>query len=293
VEAGLTLDERSYRIAGSEEEARMMHRFASALVCVALAGGALACDQIKMQGVVRTTVTKGGKTTTKERHFTKLSELPAALEEAGQDLGEVTAELKKVLIDAPPPGQVKLGALVPALQKYEGSKTLDFLVAGKDADGKPVDFSYVQIGVPTYDDFFKTSMEMYALTFQAQQSLARTREVCAAIVGDDKPKESESLASYLKRAHAVDKTDDNGDLFAMLDDLESMDGALGANVTALAGKTKDLVLAGQRLITGAPASITNPKTALHLKLIVEGLKKSVSVVSQSGDLLGKIAGDMT
>lgn len=270
----------------------MQERIARALVFVALAGGAIACDQIKMQGVVRTTVTKGGKTTTKERHFTKLSEMPAALSEAGQDLGEVTAELKKALLDAPPPGQVKLGALVPSLAKYEGSKEFDFLAAGKDADGKSIDFSYVQIGVPTYDDFFKTSMEMYALAFEAQQAVHRTREVCAAIVGDREPKESESLASYLKRAHAADKTDDNADLFAMLDELESMDGALGANVTSFAGKTKDLVLAGQRLVTGAAASITNPKTVLHLKLIVDGLEKSVSVVERSGELLGKLAREM-
>jgi hypothetical protein len=52
-------------------------------------------------------------------------------------------------------------------------------------------------------------------------------------------------------------------------------------------------VSGQQLITAAPTSITNPKTALHLDLIIQGLKESVAMVTESGKLVPDLAGALT
>ena len=54
---------------------------------------------------------------------------------------------------------------------------------------------------------------------------------------------------------------------------------------AMVGKVQQLIASGQQLVTAAPASITNPKTAMHLDLIVKGLTDSVQLVLQTGELL--------
>jgi hypothetical protein len=57
--------------------------------------------------------------------------------------------------------------------------------------------------------------------------------------------------------------------------------------------TQELVAAGEQLITGAPASIINPKTALHVDLIVDGLKQSCELIAESGSLLVDIGSDLS
>ena len=55
---------------------------------------------------------------------------------------------------------------------------------------------------------------------------------------------------------------------------------------------QDLIATGQQLVTAAPSSIVNPKTVIHLDLIVKGLGQSVVVIGDSGKLLGELAVDL-
>lgn len=45
-------------------------------------------------------------------------------------------------------------------------------------------------------------------------------------------------------------------------------------------------------MTGAATSLTNPKVVAHLGLVKKGLVDSVTVVKDSGELLGALARDL-
>lgn len=59
---------------------------------------------------------------------------------------------------------------------------------------------------------------------------------------------------------------------------------------ALAAKAAETASAGAALIASAPTQILNPKLVLHLDLIVKGLDQSVSMVKDTGKLLGEMVG---
>lgn len=67
---------------------------------------------------------------------------------------------------------------------------------------------------------------------------------------------------------------------------------LGGSTSSFVQQTQGPISSGQQLIAGAPSSITNPKTVLHLNLIVEGLGQSVAVVKDSGGLLVELGRDL-
>jgi hypothetical protein len=62
---------------------------------------------------------------------------------------------------------------------------------------------------------------------------------------------------------------------------------LGAKLAAKAAETAQT---GVALVASAPSQILNPKLVLHIKLIIKGLDQSVSMVKDTGGLLGDIIG---
>lgn len=68
-------------------------------------------------------------------------------------------ELLTKLAEAPPPGEVHLADLSPGLAGYGGNSNLNF--AGNTWASGEDGFTYVQIGVPTYDAFFKSTAEFH------------------------------------------------------------------------------------------------------------------------------------
>ena len=62
---------------------------------------------------------------------------------------------------------------------------------------------------------------------------------------------------------------------------------LGGQLAAKAGETAQT---GMALVASAPSQILNPKLVLHIDLIVKGLEQSVSLVKDTGSLLGKMVG---
>lgn len=261
----------------------------TALLCtLTLALSTTACDLIKVKGMVRTTTVIDGKETTKEREFNSLEEMPAALKAGAGDMAETTETLAKKLTEAPPPGQVKLADLSPALAEFEQHPQFNFLAKAKNADGTPLEFKYVRIGVPTYDQFFQKSAELFALMYQLRQVTHRLREVSSTLLDKKDIDKDTSLGDLVKAAMAADGSGKEG-MVKELKELKEITSMLAPAALAMVKKTQELVSSGQQLITGAPASITNPKTALHLDLIVKGLKQSVGVVAESGSLLKQVS----
>lgn len=154
-------------------------------LALAAASAALGCSAIPIKLNTRTTVRHADGTV--EHHETHwqgtLDQLPAQLGKFGDELGSVTAKLATELTAVPPPGKITLGDLHPSLAKYQGKTDMDFVAQAKDGDGAPIPFTYVRLGVPSYDDFFKTAQQSYALVYQTDQTVHRMREVVSKRLG--------------------------------------------------------------------------------------------------------------
>jgi hypothetical protein len=227
----------------------------------------------------------------KETHWEgTLDQLPAQLSKAGDDLADVTGKMVKELTDVPPPGKVKLSDLGPSLQSFEGNPQCDFLVSAKDDDGKPIDFTYVQVGQPSYDQFFKDAQVVYATLYQADQTVHRLRELAARISGQkvDPGAELNSVVSQ-----AMQNSDpDSQSLVSELKQVQQLGVSLATLVSQFASRVTKLVSDGEQLVTGAAASLTNPKVVTHLGLVKKGLVDSVTVIKDSGEMLAKLAGQL-
>lgn len=244
----------------------------------------LACSAIPVEMHTNMTVQHAdGTVEHKETHWHgTLDQLPGQLNKFGDDLGAVTTKLVKELTDVPPPGKITLKDLDPALAKYEGEKRADFVMQAKDNEGNPIDFKYVRIGVASYDDFFKTAQQTYALVYETDQIIHRAREL-AGVILDTKIDASAELKAQVDKAIAKEGAD--GELVEKLKTARELGGVLVTLVTALAKNVEKLVSQGQALIASAPSSITNPKVATHIPLIKEGLTDSVKVIKESGGIL--------
>jgi len=249
------------------------------------------CGLINVKGKMKMKSNINGKQTTREVEFHSLEELPAALGEMSDALGDTTSQLTKALVEAPPPGTVKLRHLAPGLRRFEGKKDFDFLMQAKSKAGDPIEFKYVRIGVPTYDAFFKSAMEFYAFTYQARQSIHRLRTLSAQVLSED-VNESAAVGELVGRALKAPKNRSDRAARSRLTEVRDLGIAVAQSTPAMVGKVQELIAAGQGLIAGAAASITNPKTLLHIDLIKQGLEQSIGVVTESGGLLGDIASDL-
>lgn len=252
----------------------------------------LGCDQIPVEMHTQSVVQHAdGTVERKESHWKgTLDQLPAQLGKAGKELGEVTAKMAKELTDVPPPGKVELKDLDPNLAKYQGQKNADFLVAAKDSDGKPIPFQYVKLDQPSYDDFFRTAQEIYALVYQTTQVIGQMRQASSKIMakevkgGDDLKRNVDTAVATAR----ISKDEAADQLVTM----QEMATTLAVLVPQIAGKLAKLVQAGEALVAGAATSITNPKVLAHLGLVKEGLVDSIKVIKESGGLLGSFAKDL-
>lgn len=266
---------------------RPIHRTAALLLALLVT----ACGLIQVKGNIKTSTTINGVTEEHEVKFDKLEDLPAALNEAGGHLGRSTAALKKALIDAPPPGVVHLRDLSPGLAAYEGKPGLDFLQAAREewAKAPPPDaaepFTYVQIGTPTFDQFFKQAAEFHGLTFQVRQAVGQSRKVALALL-ESPPDAETSLVALVSKALQVPRGGTNDALAARLPELQGLLIQSARLAPLVVSRAQGLIGAGQQLVAGAAASITNPKTLLHIDLVKQGMTDSISVIAESATLLG-------
>ena len=254
------------------------------------------CESLGLKANIVSFKSINGKTEVKQREAKNWDEFKSAMNEVGTDFSDVakaagatTGELIKVLVEAPPPGKVKLRDLDSGLTKFEGNEKLDFIAAASKKSDVPYDFTYVQIGVPSYDEFFKTAAEAYGLAFQMLETSRRLKLTSAALTGEKAEGDGKPDAAA-EKARKVQATDDNkevADYFGELDGMYQLVGVQGAKLVA---KTAELVQKGQALIVGAPSSITNPKTVLHIKLIIKGLDQSIGLIKDGSKLVGELVG---
>jgi hypothetical protein len=250
------------------------------------------CSMFDVKGKTHMKVTKNGETVAeKEVEFDSLEELPGALKETASAFGETTAVLIKELTEAPPPGSVKLGALNPGLARFEGRPGFDFLAQASEEAG--VDkFQYVQIGVPSYDMFFKDCAELYALVFQTTQAVARMKKLAGQVLQSD-VSAAVDVKGVVDQALGVQAPQHAMTSQVSLRIMGEMASVLSSSAQALMAKTQQLIASGEQLVVAAPSSITNPKTVVHLDLIVQGLKESVAMVVESGKLVPDLVNALT
>jgi len=269
-----------------------MRRLLAVLAVVSL-GGALcaSCSMFDVKGKTQMKVTKNGETVMeKEVEFNSLEELPGALKETAGAFSETTAVLIKELTEAPPPGSVRLSALNPGLARFEGQQGFDFLMQASQEAG--VDkFQYVQIGVPSYDMFFKDCAEFYALTFQTTQAVGRMKKLAGALLKSD-VSAAVDVRGVVEQALGVQATTMELQNRTSLQLMADMASVLSSSVQALVAKAQQLVASGEQLVMAAPSSITNPKTVIHMDLIVQGLRDSIAMVVESGKLVPELAGNL-
>lgn len=265
-------------------------RLASLVPFAAFAFASVGCSSIPVQMHTTTHIQHAdGTVEHKETHWQgTLDQLPAQLGKAGKELGAVTAQMAKELTDVPPPGQVALDDLHPSLAKYKGKEEADFLVNAKDDGGKPITFQYVRLGVPQYDDFFKTSQEIDALVYQTTQVIGQMRQLAAKINGSSVDAGAEVKTSVDKALGAGGEAALTAKLQALAEEAQT----LAVLVPQIAQKIAKLVQTGEALVAGAAASITNPKVVAHLDLVKTGLVDSVKVIKESGSIMAGFAKDL-
>ncbi len=255
-----------------------------------------ACNSglFQFHGTITTTKTVNGKTETKHQEFDDWQEMKVAMDASAKEFRATTKELLKKLVEAPPPGEVVLGDLSPSLANFEGNTDFDFLAAVK-ANGGTEDFHYVQIGVPSYDAFFKAAAEFHAFVYQTREAIKKLRVMAHATLSGDVEVDislGELVRMAVERAGGGEVTGEASGVEAHFSGMVDLGLQIARSAPEFVRKTKDLVVTGQQLVTAAPTSITNPKTVLHLDLIVKGLGQSVAVVGDSGKLLGELAVDL-
>jgi hypothetical protein len=292
-----------------EPTSRRWRRWLSLPLLTALAlpgcGNGKAAGFFQFHGTItKTTMNADGSTTTTTKEYDDWDEMKEDLAIAGKELRATTKQLIAKLTEAPPPGQVKLGDLSPDLAQFEGNAAFDFL-ATAEGDGDGPAFSYVQIGVPSYDEFFKAAAEFHAFVFQTRESILKLRALAqariqATVNGRVDAKMSLGDVVALALRHSGGAGDAAGAAAGRLgaelgegvpDDLLQMRDlalSIGRSAPEFVDKTQALIQSGRQLVTAAPSSILNPKTVIHIDLIVKGLDDSVRVVGSSGKLLGEM-----
>jgi len=266
----------------------------------ALSGLVAACEAIGLKATVVTTKTVNGKTTTKVREAKNWDEFEEAMGEVATDfsdfakeVGATTAELAKKLVDVPPQGQVQLGQLASSLKPYEGDVRYDYLKVARMNPNAEYDFKYVQIGMPEYDNFFRASAEMYATAYQLMETGRHVHLAAAKVAGQDAPSDVENGNRKIRKSEVNAALSDIKDraspeMESGVQKLETLWLTTAELGVKLATKAAETASAGAALVASAPAQILNPKLVLHLKLIVKGLEQSVSMVKDTGKLLGQI-----
>jgi hypothetical protein len=253
------------------------------LAPVVIAAAGLGCSQIPVTMHTESHIQHADGTVehkSSDWHGT-LDQLPAQLGKAGKELGDVTMQMAKELTDVPPPGKIELKDISPGLAKYQGKRGVDFLSTAKDDKGHPITFQYVRLGVPQYDEFFKTAQEIYALIYQTTQVVSQMKQMASKLL-DTKVDANAELKAQVDKA--MGKGEAEASIVADLKLMVDMAQSLAVVVPALVEKIGKLVQTGEALVAGAAASITNPKVVTHLDLVKTGLVSSVKVIKESGSL---------
>jgi hypothetical protein len=251
---------------------------------LALSVLASGCSLFKVQGSGFVKASYNGETLVdKQVKFDRLEEMPGAMKELGGAMADTTKLLAEKLVEAPPPGVVRLADIDPSLAVFENDPQVNFLLAARSLP-EPIEFDYVRIGVPSYDQFFQESAELYALMYQTQQTIWNLRTLAATRTGQSQIPGGQ-LIDAVNGALSAQLSPQGVEVDAKLRNLANVAVTIARSARNTVAATQQLIAAGQQLIAAAPSSITNPKTVIHLDLIVKGLGESAQMVAEAGKLL--------
>lgn len=218
-----------------------------------------------------------------------MGEVATQFSSFAEAVGATMGELGRALVDVPPQGVVTLGRLAPTLAPYEGDVRYDYLKVARLSPSSPYDFRYVQLGMPEVDAFFRASAELYATAYQLLETGRHVLMAQARLAGEDPPRDVVSGKRAIRRGEIERAlgplTDGAGPGAARLEVLWRACAELGAR---LAGTAAETASSGAALVSSAPSQILDPKLVLHLPLIVKGLEQSVSLVTDTGQLLTSV-----
>jgi hypothetical protein len=225
-----------------------------------------------------------GKETHYHKDISNYEDLKDLANDAADAASSVTKTLIEKLTEVPPPGDVTLATLSPALAEYEGTES-DYLARSKAED--PTKFQYVQIGVRGYDAFFQACAEFYAFVYQSTELLlALEKMVSAALKGESQKK--------LKLAQMVDVSfvGANGSVKAELVAKKGVAVQIASLVPTFIEKGQNVVVAAKQLIDDSQNALTAPMLIAHVDLIVTGIKAGASMAQESGKLLGETSAEL-
>ena len=255
---------------------------------LALAGTlVLGCGFVRVTkpGKIRVTRTVDGKRVTTVHKFSTWDEFVDAVDASASELAATYAELFRKLVSVPPPGTVKLEDLGSEFATYQGDGEVDFVASATAKD--PSKFKYVQIGVSSYDDFFRSCAEMYAFSYQTDESVQSLRKCASEELG---PVADGATTKELVAGDFVEKL--GKETSETFDKLAKLCSALTRVLGEFVERATALVASAAKLVAGAAASITNPKVVLHLDLVVQGVRQAGEMVGKTAELLGKISAEL-
>lgn len=222
-----------------------------------------------------------------------LMAVPPSFDRTGKQLAALIAFISGRLAEAPAPGEVTLGDLSPELASFQGTD-LDFITKGKECE-LPERFQYLRIGVPEYDQFFQSVAELHALAFQARFTVARTREVCNALL-DRADDPTVAITALLSSALGVNPVNASSATLELMDKLRGADELieiLEVILPAFEEKGKAVADSAEALWKDPGGVLDDPAIAITSMHIVTAIKESAALVLETVDLLGQTVQEIT
>jgi hypothetical protein len=186
------------------------------------------------------------------------------------------------LTDLPPPGRITLRDVHSDLAGAEGQEQLDFIAGGTKRGGEAYDFKYVRLGIPAFDDFFRSAARTYAVAYQQRECDTRRRALSEKLLG----RKLEGKLDDEARS-AVARGDSKGAEYLVR--LQEMSGPLSTTAVETGSAAAGLATAGLKLAKDAPRAIRSPKVLLHVDQVVVGVSESVGLIRDSATLLSATA----
>lgn len=194
-------------------------------------------------------------------------QIAVALAQAYKALRATIQEMIRKITEVPEPGLIRLADVDADLAAH----------AGGPHDYVGDKFEYVRIDVPAYDQFFESSMGLFAYTTQIHDSSMELRNRVGLRVG----------YGPVGRM-SVEQLVAEGGQSPGSADLAKVVGATANVGQGYRDRIKGLRASGGSLVAGAKQSLIDPRVIAHLDLIVKGLKQSVEVIAESAKLLAKL-----
>ncbi len=236
-----------------------------------------ACDSSATRVVVRALPIRGWKDAVKH--------LPKRVVQANYDFALAGKAAIEEGLALPKPGSIKLADLSPSLRELQGMPGADFLLHAHDERGAPVDFTYPQFNDVRMDTLIREAARAKALSYQTLQTLNEMVRLSSAIL-DEEVARTPTL--YRAVARAAARRGLSQKEREQLRTMQRLGRTLGVLVPSYAVASRDLVHAGQKLVTDVP-SLLNAQLLAHLPTVTNSLTSAVRAIEAAGSWTADVA----